>query len=357
MTNAVEATDLVCKKGTFTLGPCTFVAGPEARVAIVGPSGSGKSTLLRCIAGLDRPASGSIRIHGAVAHDERNDVPPDRRGAGFVFQDGALWAHMTALQHLRFAAPSMSDADARALLRRGGVEHVATRRPAEMSGGEAQRVGLLRTLAANPRVLLLDEPLRSVDVHQRDALVLLLRELADERKLPTILVTHDRDEALALADEIFVMRDGRIVERGAATTLLASPKTACTAAFLAGAACLPVEAHGQGQVATPFGSMPARGDAAQLRLVLLPGDVAASPSTTGSATTGSLTTGSLTSGRALACTPHGADFLVRVAFRGQIVPASSPVSIRPGTDVELRLARPARVLPWDDLHSDALPPS
>lgn len=347
MTNAVEATDLVCKKGSFTLGPCTFVAGPKARMAIVGPSGSGKSTLLRCIAGLDRPASGSIRIHGAVAHDGRTDVPPDRRGAGFVFQDGALWAHMTALQHLRFAAPSMSDAMARALLQRGGVEHVATRRPAEMSGGEAQRVGLLRTLAANPRVLLLDEPLRSVDVHQRDALVLLLRELADERKLATILVTHDRDEALALAEDILVMRDGRIVERGPATTLLAEPRTAFTAAFLAGAACLPVEAQGQGHVTTPFGAMPARGDAAQLRLVLLPGDVAASPATNGSTTTG----------RALACTPHGADFLVRVAFRGQIVPASSPLSIRPGTDVELRLARPARILPWDDLHSDALPSS
>ena len=336
MTNAVEAEGVQSQKGSFRLGPCTFVVGPRARVAIVGPSGSGKSTLLRCIAGLDRATAGVIRVHGVVVRDEHHSVPADRRGTGFVFQDGALWPHMTAVQHLRFAAPHMTNESARALLARGGIEHVANRRPAEMSGGEAQRLGLLRALAAEPKVLLLDEPLRSVDVHQRDALVLLVRELADERGIPTILVTHDRDEALALADEILVMREGRIVERGAAASLLQSPKSAFAAAFLGGAACLPVERARDGFVATPFGETPAHGDASTLRLVLMPGDLEATAPH-----------GSGPRARAIATVPHGDAFLVRASFRGQIVAAHAPASIRPGDELELRMRRPLRVLPWD----------
>ena len=336
MTNAVEAEGLQCEKGSFRLGPCSFTAGPRARLAIVGPSGSGKSTLLRCIAGLDRATKGVIRVHGEVVRDDRSATPPDRRGIGFVFQDGALWPHMTAMQHLRFAAPRMSDESASSLLARGGIEHVKDRRPAEMSGGEAQRLGLLRALAAEPKVLLLDEPLRSVDVHQRDALVLLVRELADERGIATILVTHDRDEALALADEILVMREGRIVERGAATALLQAPQSAFAAAFLGGAACLPVERARPGFVATPFGETAAHGDASALRLVLMPGDLEATPPA-----------GNGLRARAIATVPHGDAFLVRASVLGQIVAAHSAVSIRPGDELELRLRRPLRVLPWD----------
>jgi iron(III) transport system ATP-binding protein len=173
-------------------------------------------------------------------------------------------------------------------------------------------------------------------VHQRDALVLLVRELADERGIATILVTHDRDEALALADEILVMREGRIVERGAATSLLQAPQSAFAAAFLAGAACLPVEGARTGFVATPFGEIAARGTPGALRLVLMPGDLEATPPV-----------GNGPRAHAIATVPHGDAFLVRASVLGQIVAAHSAVSIRPGDEVELRLRRPLRVLPWD----------
>ncbi len=338
--NAVDVQDLVLERGSFRLGPCTFRTAAGGRLAIVGPSGSGKTTLLRCLAGLERKHSGTIRIGGEVMHSEDQDVAPNARGIGLVFQDGALWPHMTALQHLRFAAPHLDERAAKALLDRGGLLALVHRKSGAMSGGEAQRLGLLRAIAANPRLLLLDEPLRSVDVHQRDSLVLLLRALCDERALTSILVTHDRDEALALANDLVVMRDGRIVEHGASSALLTSPKTAFTAAFLASAACLPVEDGGKGMAATPFGPMPCTGDARTLRLVLMPGDVQATPVTDTSAR-------STPRGTVIACLPQGSTFVVRVAFGDQILPAMATASIRAGDAAELHLQQPARLLPWD----------
>ncbi len=289
MTLPVAVTDLRLQRPGFTLGPLAFGVPAGGRLAIVGPSGSGKTTLLRCLAGLARADAGTIRIGSNVVADERTDVAPDRRGVGLVFQDGALWPHMTALQHLLFAAPGMSRDAAQALLGRAGLGAHAAKKPGALSGGEAQRLGLLRALAPAPAVLLLDEPLRSVDVHQLDALVLLVRKLADERGLTTILVTHDRDEALALATDLVVLHDGQLVEQGPALRLLQQPATAFTAAFLLGAACLPAVAAANGTVETPFGALPRpAGEAGDLRLVLLPGDVraerldgAAAPAPTG----------------------------------------------------------------------------
>ncbi|MEQ1631464.1 MAG: ABC transporter ATP-binding protein [Planctomycetota bacterium] len=339
--NSVDVEGLALARGNFRLGPCSFRAEAAGRIAIVGPSGSGKTTLLRCLAGLDRPQAGTIRIGGTLVHGNGIDVAPNARQLGLVFQDGALWPHMTALQHLRFAAPTMGESEQKALLARAGLGGLEQRKPSSMSGGEAQRLGLVRTIAANPRVLLLDEPLRSVDVHQRDALVLLLRTLCAERSLTSILVTHDRDEALALATDLLVMREGRIVERGAASELLTAPKTAFTAAFLASAACLPVEQSANGTAATPFGAMACSGDAQNLRLVLMPGDVAAEPAQNGTGPRGEV----------VACLPQGSAFVVRVAFGDQIIPATSTNGIRPGDAVELRLTRPARLLPWDTPHA------
>jgi iron(III) transport system ATP-binding protein len=304
------------------------------RLAIVGPSGSGKTTLLRCLAGLERPAAGAIRIGDAVVADDRTNVPPDRRGVGLVFQDGALWPHMTAAQHLTFAAPGLGDANARALLAKAGLGAHADKKPGALSGGEAQRLGFVRALAADPAVLLLDEPLRSVDVHQRDAMVLLLRTLADERGLTTVLVTHDRDEALALATDLVVLHEGQLVEQGAALDLLRAPRAAFTAAFLAGAACLPTTAQGR-DVATPFGDFPrppgADGD---LRLVLLPGEARA------------VASGDGPQAKVLATTPDGAGYRVRAALGDQIVQAAAATPFRPGDAVRLALATAPRLLPW-----------
>ncbi len=340
MNNAVAIAALTLARRGFRLGPITATVRAGGRLAVVGPSGSGKTTLLRCIAGLDSPDGGTIRIGERLAHGGPRPLPPDRRGVGLVFQDGALWPHLTALQHLRFAAPGFGRAAAEQLLTQGGLAHLAGRRPAAMSGGEAQRLGLLRALAARPEVLLLDEPLRSVDVHQRDALVLLLLELADARALTTILVTHDRDEALALATDLVVLRAGRVVEAGPAAELLRAPATAFTAAFLGGAACLPTGDLGDGTVATPFGPMPrptACPRATELRLALLPGDVAVVPAAAAHPPIG----------RVLSVRPAAMGFAVRVALGDQIVTATAAAALAVGELARLTLVRPPRLLPWD----------
>jgi iron(III) transport system ATP-binding protein len=334
MPRSVAVTDLRLQRPGFTLGPLSFAVASGGRLAIVGPSGSGKTTLLRCLAGLERPDGGAVRIGGQVVAQGSMFMPPDRRGVGLVFQDGALWPHMTALQHLTFAAPGLGDAAARSLLAQAGLGAHADKKPAALSGGEAQRLGLVRALAPSPAVLLLDEPLRSVDVHQRDAMALLLRGLADERGLTTVLVTHDRDEALALATDLVVLRDGQLVEAGPALDLLRAPRTAFTAAFLAGAACLPTTARGD-VVDTAFGPF-ARptGATGDLRLVLLPGEVRATADGDGPA------------GKVLATTPDGAAFRVRVALGDQIVQATSAAPLRPGDTARLALAVSPRLLPW-----------
>jgi iron(III) transport system ATP-binding protein len=334
MTRSVAVTDLRLQRPGFALGPLSFAAPAGGRLAIVGPSGSGKTTLLRCLAGLERPDGGAIRIGEQVVAQGATFVPPDRRGVGLVFQDGALWPHMTALQHLTFAAPGLGAAAARELLGKAGLGAHADKTPAALSGGEAQRLGFVRALAPSPAVLLLDEPLRSVDVHQRDAMALLLRGLADERGLTTILVTHDRDEALALATDLVVLRDGQLVEAGPALDLLGAPRTAFTAAFLAGAACLPTTARGD-VVDTPFGALPRpAGVAGDLRLVLLPGEVRATAAGGGPA------------GKVLATTPDGAAFRVRVALGDQIVQAAAAMLLRPGDTARLALTVSPRLLPW-----------
>lgn len=340
MTHSVVVQDLRLQRGAFALGPVSFAVPAGGRLAVVGPSGSGKTSLLRCLAGLERPDTGTVTIGDRLVAGPGVNVPPDRRGVGLVFQDGALWSHQTALQHLRFAAPGLSADAARALLDRAGLGHLAARKPGAMSGGEAQRLGLVRALAPEPSVLLLDEPLRSVDVHQRDGLVLLVRELADERHLTTILVTHDRDEALALATDLVVLHQGHLVEQGPALQLLQAPQTAFTAAFLAGAACLPTTPGAAGAVQTPFGPFPrpaAAGDANDLRLVLLPGDAAVA------ATAGPGTAPA----RALASLPGPNGFVVKAALGDQLVQAHADTPVAPGAALSLVLQRSPRLLPWD----------
>jgi len=338
----VTVTDLSLRREAFTLGPLSFHAPAGGRLAIVGPSGSGKTTLLRCLAGLERQDSGSIRIGERTVADAHTNLAPNQRGLGLVFQDGALWSHLSALQHLTFAAPGLKHADALALLGKAGLAEHAQKRPAALSGGEAQRLGLLRALAGHPKVLLLDEPLRSVDVHQRDALVLLVQALVDEFATTTILVTHDRDEALALATELVVMHAGQVVEQGAALQLLQQPACAFTAAFLQGAACLPTTAA-PGGVATAFGTFPRpAGEWADLRLVLLPGDVRATavaePAGTGTAAG--------PRGRILSAVPREGGYQLRLALGDQLVPAHSAKALQPGQDAQLTLANPPRLLPW-----------
>jgi molybdate transport system ATP-binding protein len=201
-------------------------------VALVGPSGAGKTTVLRAIAGLDRSERGRIELDGAVLFDAEAgiDVAPERRRVGFVFQDYALFPHMTVEQNVRFAGGDR----VHELLERLEIGRLAKARPASLSGGERQRVGLARALARDPGVLLLDEPLSALDAHTRATVRAELRELLEGFDLPTLLVTHDYEDAAALAGRIGVLVEGRLLQVGTPAELIASPADPFVASFTGG---------------------------------------------------------------------------------------------------------------------------
>jgi len=195
-------------------------------LVVLGPSGSGKTLLLESIAG--------FHAHGGYVHVHDDDVtrwPPDARGLGYVFQDYALFPHLTVEENVRFGIHYRhSDVDVDALLRRLGVAHLRRRYPPTLSGGEQQRVALARALAVRPRLLLLDEPLASLDRPAKEALRHDLRALLEG--VSAILVTHDRDEARMLGDRLAVVRDGHLVQTGTVDAVFDTPADEFVAAFL-----------------------------------------------------------------------------------------------------------------------------
>ena len=201
-------------------------------VALVGPSGAGKTTVLRAVAGLVRPEAGRITLGGEAWFDARGRVhrQPEERSVGYVFQDYALFPHLSVEGNVRFGGK----ARASELLERLGLAHLARARPGELSGGERQRVGLARALARDPQVLLLDEPLSALDAHTRAEVRLELQSLLRGIALPTMLVTHDFEDAAALADRIGVILDGRLLQVGTPTELVDRPADPFVAALTGG---------------------------------------------------------------------------------------------------------------------------
>jgi molybdate transport system ATP-binding protein len=190
-------------------------------VALVGPSGAGKTTVLRTIAGLARPDRGRIVLGETVWLDteRRIDRPPEERSVGYVFQDYALFPHLSVRKNVAFGGVERVDE----LLERFAIRQLAKARPADISGGERQRVALARALAREPAVLLLDEPLSALDAHTRNAVRAELQELLREVRLPTLLVTHDFEDAAALADRIGVVLEGKLLQMGTAAELVLEP--------------------------------------------------------------------------------------------------------------------------------------
>jgi ABC-type Fe3+/spermidine/putrescine transport system ATPase subunit len=192
------------------------VAAGDA-VVILGPSGCGKTTLLRLIAGLEIPDSGEIWVAGAQASGARRSIiATHKRGIGFVFQDLALWPHLTVQKNLDFVLESAKVASAhraeraQEVLKLVHIEHVSSRYPHELSGGEQQRVALARALVGQPRMLLLDEPFSSLDPELRAILRSELARLHRTLHVTTVYVTHNREDAAVLADHVIEMRAGRI---------------------------------------------------------------------------------------------------------------------------------------------------
>ena len=189
-------------------------------VALVGPSGAGKSSVLRAIAGLLAPKRGRVALGDEAWLDTEAgiDLPPERRSVGLVFQDYALFPHLDVRRNVAFGGRERVDE----LLERFRISHLASARPDGISGGERQRVALARALARDPAVLLLDEPLSALDSQTRGLMRAELAELLGELRLPTLLVTHDFEDAAALADRVGVIVEGRILQLGPAAELLAS---------------------------------------------------------------------------------------------------------------------------------------
>jgi molybdate transport system ATP-binding protein len=193
------------------------LVAPPGVTVLFGPSGSGKSTTLAVIAGLVRPTSGRVTIGETTWFDGDAgvDVPVHRRGVAYVFQSLALFPHMTGIGNVvygmdRAVGRRLREARARGLLERLRVGHVADRRPATFSGGEAQRVALARALATSPRAILLDEPFSALDRELRVETMTDLRALVREREVPVLFVTHRRDEARALGEHVVVLDGGRV---------------------------------------------------------------------------------------------------------------------------------------------------
>jgi sulfate/thiosulfate transport system ATP-binding protein len=209
----IEARHIVKRFGDFTaLDDVTVEVEVGSLTALLGPSGSGKSTLLRVIAGLERPDAGQVCLEGS----DVTNVAPQQRGVGFVFQHYAAFKHMTVRENVAFGLKIRRRPRAEIkrrvseLLELVQLSRLGDRYPAQLSGGQRQRMGLARALAVDPKVLLLDEPFGALDARVRKELRVWLRRLHDETHTTTVIVTHDQEEAMDVADRVVVMNAGKV---------------------------------------------------------------------------------------------------------------------------------------------------
>ncbi|MCH2220852.1 MAG: ABC transporter ATP-binding protein [Dechloromonas sp.] len=230
-------------------GGHTVVNGVDFRLeagsiaCLLGPSGCGKTTLLRCIAGFEEIADGEIRLHGEVVSKPGLSTPPEKRRIGMVFQDYALFPHLTVEQNVAFGLGRKPAEDAhlrvRQLLATVGLHGQGNKYPHELSGGQQQRVALARALAPRPNLILLDEPFSNLDVGLRERLSVEVREILKREGSTAIMVTHDQHEAFAMADEIGIMYEGRIQQWDVPYNLYHRPSNRFVADFIGQGVLLP----------------------------------------------------------------------------------------------------------------------
>ena len=219
-------------------------------VAVVGPSGCGKTTLLRLIAGFEQLESGVIRLDDRLLDDGRLSVPPEERGIGFVFQDYALFPHLTVEANVGFGLSPLARAAAREraaqVLDLCSIRELAARYPHELSGGQQQRVALARALAPGNRLLLLDEPMSNLDADTRRSLRARLRDLLREAGVTALLVTHDCEDAFALGDRVAVLRQGRLEQAGTPQQIYTQPASVFVAGLVGEVSVLGAHPHDGG---------------------------------------------------------------------------------------------------------------
>ena len=227
--------------------------------ALLGPSGCGKTTCLRLISGFEQADEGEVSVDGKVLESPSEHVAPQDRGIGFVFQDYALFPHLSVLENVAFGLTDIPKHKrhvyAEEVLCRTGMGDYKDRNPSELSGGQQQRVALARAIAPKPKLVLLDEPFSNLDAMLRDSMRKEVRDILKKAGMSALLVTHDQEEALSFADRIAVMNNGRIEQIGTPEEVYYNPKTKFVAQFLGRTNLFHADANGGQEVATKLGPM------------------------------------------------------------------------------------------------------
>jgi iron(III) transport system ATP-binding protein len=310
---------------------------------LLGPSGCGKSTTLRMIAGVERPTAGRVLIDGAVMSDGSVFLPPEQRSVGLMFQDFALFPHLTVEGNVAFGLRGAKDERARRvgeLLDKVNLAGFARKLPHELSGGEQQRVALARALAPRPRVMLMDEPFSGLDNRLRDGIRDTTLDLLKEEGTAVLLVTHEPDEAMRMGDEIALMRGGRIVQRGAPYNVYNAPVDRAAAAFFSDVNVIRGVSRGA-LTETPFGAFltPGHADGAEVEIVIRPQHLKIDFDRGGRGPNPTPQDGTPARGRVLRSRFMGRESLVefRMDFDGSRLTASVPGVFLPRPETELWL--------------------
>lgn len=265
MSTQINVNDIVVRyQKTTAVDQVSFQLAQGEIACLLGPSGCGKTTVLRAIAGFEPLHAGTIVLGGRTISTAQQMVAPQQRNIGMVFQDFALYPHLTVQQNISFGIAHLpkhvKQQRVDELLALVNLEPFSDRYPHELSGGQQQRVALMRAIAPKPDLLLLDEPFSNLDVALRQSLVTELRSLLKRTNITTILVTHDQTEAFAMADVIGVMDVGKCLQWADAETLYQHPETAFVAKFIGQSVLLPATLLANGQLQTPLGVVEADHD-------------------------------------------------------------------------------------------------
>ncbi|MCL5775482.1 ABC transporter ATP-binding protein [Limibaculum sp. FT325] len=334
--------------GVAAVDDLSLEVGAGELVCLLGPSGCGKSTTLRVAAGVERQSMGRVLVDGRVVSDDRLHAPPEARSVGLMFQDFALFPHLTVAENVGFGLRRGVGADERAAtvrdyLRRVGLSGYERKYPHQLSGGEQQRVALARALAPRPRVMLMDEPYSGLDNRLRDEVRDESLSILKEEGAGVLLVTHDPDEAMRMSDRIALMREGRIVQVGAAYHIYNYPRDRAAAAFFSDLNVI----HGvvrARQTDTPFGLFltPGLVDGADVEIIVRPQHLKVTADK-GQEPALSPEDGIAARGRVMRARFVGAQSLIEVAMDhdGQVLRATVPHAWlpEPGTPVWLSMRR------------------
>ena len=344
MANAAELRRVTKVYGsTVALENLSLGIADGALTAVLGPSGCGKTTLLRILAGLEDPEEGEVHLNGHLVASPDPVVAPEDRGVALVFQDLALWPHMTVRGNIAFPLESrVPDPAARAekvemAAEVADIAHRLDAYPANLSGGERQRAALARALAGEPRILLLDEPFGGLDAVLRFRMIEAVADVRARLGIAAVLVTHDQSEALGAADRVVVLRAGRVAQEGGAREVYAEPRSRFVAAFVGLASFLGGEDLGGGRARTRLGDMDFRGRSTGQGSVLL----AARPEDLRLEASGAIRG---TAGRALY---RGDGWVVAVDAAGERLLVRTDSPVERGSEVGLRFVSPPHAVEDD----------